>query len=548
MSQGRVPADTDAEPWAIRGGPRRGFAITLLVALALHLPVMPTSLGTWMRYFFRPPPAPEGPQQPLVIPVELLTDEPAEVPELEPEDEGASGQGDDDPFGADEGEGEGFDLPDEEGDGFDLPDEEGDDFELPDEDDGDFDLPDDEDEGDRDVSDPPQAPAPLSPQANPPPAPPPAPKAPAPKAPSPLPEGSLVDPFRAAGGAAEVRAAEPNVNIYLANDIVRRSELAPRFTELLHSIPQWQQLLGGTGLDPIRDFDHILISGPQMRDPSWIVISIHFNGPAFRVKKALDAMIAKGGKGAGWEKGYSLPVARFGRRISRLAVLHPRQRLLVVLPGDTDRAQVEKVAQMKGFSKASPAAIILDLVDPANAFREAPFAFPATIRRMRLHLALQGQDFLVTTEAWDASPEAATKNAAFLEQQLTKLTEPPLPMMPRLLGKPSFRTEGSKIIATAPASYRQVKTILGLVRTALEVREKERQEEAAKKRREALAERKKAMQRRRRGMQKARGLEPNPRLRPEPSSSAAPAPSSPPPPPPTTSASAAPPAPSAPAP
>src|SRR5690606_1374831 len=145
----------------------------------------------------------------------------------------------------------------------------------------------------------------------------PAPVAEALPAPAPLPEGDLADPFEAAGDVGRLRAEEPNVNIYLAGDVLRTRALSEDFGALLTSVPQWQALLGGTGIDPLKHFDHVLISGPQMRDPQWILVTLQFNLPAERMKKAIDVVVERTKRGSKWLDGYDVPVAVLGGKPKR---------------------------------------------------------------------------------------------------------------------------------------------------------------------------------------------------------------------------------------
>ncbi|MEM6787710.1 MAG: hypothetical protein AAF715_09345 [Myxococcota bacterium] len=243
--------------------------------------------------------------------------------------------------------------------------------------------------------------------------------------PSPLPAGKLADPFSIVGDVGRLRAATPNVNIYIAGATLRREKHAATFSTLLGSIPQWQALLGGTGLDPLRDFDHVLLSAPQMRNPRWLVATVQFNPPPERVKQAIDRVIERDGGDAGWRRDETYPdalrVAAIGTdALRRYAVLVPDRRLLVVLPARAED-QIPSVAALPRFRAPGAAGIVVDVVNPAKAFRRLGYDIPTSLTRMRLHFVPAGDAYRVRVEAWDADAATARKTAAHLQREF----EPP---------------------------------------------------------------------------------------------------------------------------
>ena len=311
----------------------------------------------------------------------------------------------------------------------------------------------------------------------------------------PLPEGELKDPFQAAGDIAALQAEEPNVVVYLANDVLRKRELVNDFSRLLTNVQQWDQLIGGTELDPLKDFDHLLLTAPQMgQNADKLVAVVHYNIPAFKVKEAIDVQVKRAGKHGKWLDGHPMPVAVIGEAGYRRAVILPNRQLLVVLPDELEE-QIPQLTKLPPFEKSGAEGIIVELVTPSHAFTRASIPFPESISRMRLHFTLQGErDYHVTVEAWDASPDQARENASKLEAQLdaAKIDLPGAVSSffgkkeMRGIGKTTWETRGNKIYARANVSHQQPSRIIGFSRSRGDARQ-EHADELAKQAREAKA-------------------------------------------------------------
>jgi len=300
----------------------------------------------------------------------------------------------------------------------------------------------------------------------------------------------------AAGDAAAVRAEHPNVNVYLAADALRKRKISHDFSKLLSGIPQWQELIGGTGLDPLRDFDRILISGPQFRNPKWIVIAIRFNIPAHRMKQALDAVVKRSGPAGKWLDPLT---AQIGKKGERYVVIVPAKRTMWILP-ESQKDDLDAVREAGAFARTPAAGIVVDLEHPANAFRGAPFRFPKSITHMRVHFKLDGSDgYRVVAEGWDSSHREAVENANFLEQAIDAIDAAKqledVEVVPdfmkkwvkkkniRAVGETTFEVHGKRIVATADVNDRQLERIMRFIQADLDRRadQKKKSAEKAKK-------------------------------------------------------------------
>lgn len=122
-----------------------------------------------------------------------------------------------------------------------------------------------------------------------------------------------------------------NVRLNLFMDRVRQQPLGANLGQLLKSVYQWRDFFAPGGLDPVRDFDHILVFGPQLRDSSQVAAFLQHNVRAARIHGAIDRLIKHSGTGSSWLKGTRNPAARaVADRAQRLFVMYPGQVVAVV--------------------------------------------------------------------------------------------------------------------------------------------------------------------------------------------------------------------------
>lgn len=302
--------------------------------------------------------------------------------------------------------------------------------------------------------------------------PPPAPPPPAPLPPSvtpdPVPEGPVQDPNAAAGDIAEVNAGKANnVRIYLAADVMRSRPQARNFSRLLAGIPQWKELLGGTGISPIHHFDHILISGPQMRDPKDIIVTADFNFSEARMRNAIDAVVRRSKPEGRWLPHKDMPMAIIGSDGGRRAVIVPERKLLVVLPKQAED-RVELLREVKPFRKSTRAVIILYAVNPWRAFIGSPVDMPKRIKYLRLQLRiLENDEYALEIDFKDVSAEAAEEDAEVIRRALAKFRVPLVGYY--FFGDPKFEVDGDTIRASAPVTEAHLRRAISRIGSALEI-------------------------------------------------------------------------------
>ena len=229
-------------------------------------------------------------------------------------------------------------------------------------------------------------------------------------APPPPPPGPKVrEPVAAAGGPGKL-AKDPNVQILFSSDVLRKHPTAEGFGRVLRTIPEWKQFLAGTNLDPIQDFDHVLLAAPQLAgDSSKAVVVLDYRASDEAMRATLDQVVA-GAKGT-WLADAPVPTARARVQGADRLFAHIAQKNLVAILPDGASEQLSKLPKMKGFSKSGRAAMVISIVTPHRPFGPLVPTLPRTFKWMRVEVRpAPGGDADVILELADASPEEAAKH------------------------------------------------------------------------------------------------------------------------------------------
>jgi hypothetical protein len=268
------------------------------------------------------------------------------------------------------------------------------------------------------------------------------------------------DPLELAGDGAKIAAQHANVQLLLAGEPLRKHELGPRFGALLTSVPQWRAFFQGSGMDPIHDVDLMLITGPQFRDTRQVVASLFYSGPPARVRSAIDRLLAASDPKGEWLKDTPVPTAKgMVDRRERLFAHAAQKKLLVVLPPEA-KPQLARVPAMKRPSVPG-AAIVASTIAPARALREVPMKIPASLQKLVVQVVPTsdgGADVLL--DATDASAAEAEKNAEELFVQIDAVRVVPL-LKIELFSNFQMKADGAKIRGSAHVPISTIKLVLG---------------------------------------------------------------------------------------
>lgn len=89
---------------------------------------------------------------------------------------------------------------------------------------------------------------------------------------------------------------------------IRRSQFSTQVAQLLSAIPDWKQLLDGSGIDPLKDLDALLIASPNFSRSSLIIAGRH-RGGIDKVRTATQQMAQARGQEITWTDMGSIPIA-----------------------------------------------------------------------------------------------------------------------------------------------------------------------------------------------------------------------------------------------
>jgi hypothetical protein len=273
------------------------------------------------------------------------------------------------------------------------------------------------------------------------------------------------DPVAVAGDARMVAQRNPNVSLMVYTGRIRRHPLAVKHAATLTSIQQWRVFFEGTGLDPVRDTDWILLVGPQFRNTARISVVLRYTIPEARMRAAVNALVARSQPPGTWGEKNGVRYARLRIDNADRYIVMPQPRILVVVPSDgLDQAVNLKTARFPSGA-GDGTAVLLNLKTPRNAFRGLPADIPASIAWVKFSMKLTadgGADARIDAE--DSDDETAKRSAASLTEQLEKAAVIRLMFVQtRLFDPVVFRAEGKHIRADTHFSESQLDTILSMI-------------------------------------------------------------------------------------
>ncbi len=227
------------------------------------------------------------------------------------------------------------------------------------------------------------------------------------------------DPVSMVGDVGKVQADEALVVLLVNAQEIRKYPVGARMGALLSSIPQWDDFIAGTGVNPIQQADWLLISGPGLVNTTNDVILVRYNAPDAVVDHAIDVISKKSFNGGPFDAGVPGMRAALGTadRAPRV-FLRPQHGLLAVVPP----FYAAKAAAILTHARVSPhvrpgEAMRLTLKKPYQPFPDVP----KTVSELRLWIVPNaGGGAEVYAEGDCASPADATDAADHLRKVLDR--------------------------------------------------------------------------------------------------------------------------------
>ncbi len=193
------------------------------------------------------------------------------------------------------------------------------------------------------------------------------------------------------GAAGAAQAGPQNVVLTLNMAAIRAHPVGRRIGPLFAAIPQWDDFLVGTGVDPLRDTDWMSVNGPSLIHSEKDVIMLHYSASDAVVDRALDVVGRKATSGGPYDAGVRGVKAVLGHadRADRV-FLRPQPHVLAVVPPSyaATAARILAKASIPRTPKRPTEALRLTLVHPHGPMP----AIPESVTELRLWIIPKNAD------------------------------------------------------------------------------------------------------------------------------------------------------------
>lgn len=256
-----------------------------------------------------------------------------------------------------------------------------------------------------------------------------------------------------------VELAGAKLTSLLRMERLRGHALAPK----LASLDEVRELLEGTGIDPVRDFERVFVASSGIhRDDKAVIVAEHKLSED-KLKLAIDALVARSQPSGGWIKDAAAPSARVSFRGHPRVIAAVAPSFVVVVP-EAMAGELSRFEGTGGFpEQEGTATVITDVTDPAATLR-VPHAprVPETIKSARITIELSsdgGAD--VSADAQSASPEQAVEDARALTESIERATTVKVAFVRVRFFQPApFTAEGDRLKSRLHLSAGEINTLL----------------------------------------------------------------------------------------
>jgi hypothetical protein len=297
--------------------------------------------------------------------------------------------------------------------------------------------------------------------------------------------GALVAETAESGEARPVAFLPAGGQIALRLDLdrVRASPVRADVERLLAEIPDWQALLGGSGVDPVRDLSRVLVATPNLQRSS-LVVAGKLSDEAGAPRAIVERMIVAGGATPAWEEIEGVSSADWPNPDAtprRVAIVGDRH-FVIARPEDLPRVLAIAAARSVGAGEddapegpretpadalvALPegAAISIEVEGARNYIRRSPCVVPT---RLRVRVEEQDAEVRVSLRAvFDTEDESQSAAECFDTLRDRALGNPFVAFvgMAGPLGALELGAEGTALDASTRLTYAQVRRLLELAR------------------------------------------------------------------------------------
>jgi hypothetical protein len=232
---------------------------------------------------------------------------------------------------------------------------------------------------------------------------------------------SVKDTLALSGALRQTVSGKPNVAIAMWFSTLRSHPLGQLVSSMLACNPQWKDFLG-EDVDPVRDLDGVLLSGPRMTETSKVTVIVQTRMDAGKIREILRGLVAMSPASGGFlDAGAGVTAARFrADRADRVAFTHPPGLVIITPPEGYE--QLRSVRGPLPFPPSQGRAMSVTLVTPWRPARGLGLHLPETLRELRLDItAAADGGFDINGEFDDKDAESAQSHAADVTAQIAGL-------------------------------------------------------------------------------------------------------------------------------
>jgi len=259
------------------------------------------------------------------------------------------------------------------------------------------------------------------------------------------------------------------VTVVVNAEVIRQHPVGARMGFLLRGIPQWDEFMSGTDIDPIRDTDWVQIMGPSLINTARDVVLVHYSAPDAVVDHAVAVVSRKYDRGGRFDVGIPGVKATLAHadRAERV-ILRPQPHVLAVVPpADAKRDARQLVAARLRAQNHPGEAVYMKLVNPHHPIPEVP----ETITESRLRVVPRpdlGVDVFVEGDTKDAGEAAEAADS--VRRVVRRHNDPITAMLTHgLFDNVEVRAEGAHVKAHTVVTLDQIETLTALVAAFLGV-------------------------------------------------------------------------------
>jgi hypothetical protein len=270
---------------------------------------------------------------------------------------------------------------------------------------------------------------------------------------------------------------------------VRQSPLAEDVRNLLDAVPDWRLVLGGSGLDPLRDLERLYLATPDLRRSN-LVIAGEYVGSAELPRAAVAALAAARGRAAPWSKRGGIAVAPWLNEdeTERVVALIAPQQFAITRPDDLPRVLLvaralaarkkEKAGTTAEETEAGQGDALLALDEQqsfAVSIEGARMFARGNIRgvpeRLELSVSLQENgEYAVQASGFFENSRAAESARDYWQNVRDQFASHPLVSLIGMrapLTRSELRADESEVAFSTQVTVPQARVLLGFVRQAL---------------------------------------------------------------------------------